>query len=249
MAGIIRYFDLELKRLKVDLRLKNRANREAIEQEKPNVVIIATGGRANILPNWGYEDNLCVSSWDVLAEKVEINEDDNVLVFDEFGGHAGSLTANFVASKTNFVEIVTPEPFVAADTGGTTFPIMYRELYGKNVIQTPNFILNKVYKEGKQMIAQITNEYTHQKEEREVDLVVVENGTLPNDELYWQLQKKSLNQGEVDLDCLYDFAPQPSFALMDKNPNDYLLFRIGEAVCPRNIHGSIYDAIRLCKDI
>ena len=81
---------------------------------------------------------------------------------------------------------------------------------------------------------------------REVDWVVVDHGTLPNADLYFELKPYSNNGGEVDYDALIEGNPQP------RNEDDSKLFdlyRIGDAVANRNIHAAVYDALRLVKDI
>jgi N-methyl-L-proline demethylase len=82
--------------------------------------------------------------------------------------------------------------------------------------------------------------------ERRVDHVVVNHGTLPNDELYFALKPQSRNLGRVDQDRLMAGLPQ----LCAANPQGrFQLFRIGDAVASRNIHAAIYDALRLVKDL
>jgi dimethylglycine catabolism A len=247
MAGIIRWFDMETKRLKIDRRLGVAADVSLILAEKPSIVVLATGGTSNTaeVPAWGVAEGLAVSAWDVLNGKVELKK--NVLVYDGIGSHAGFGVADYIASRGNQVEIVTPEPKVADDVGGTTFPIFYRRLYAQGMIATPNVSLVRVYSEDDKKIAVLRNEYTEQLEEREVDQVVIENGSLPNTELYWALKERSKNHGQTDIKTLYAAEPQPALAL-DLAPNEFLLFRIGDCVSMHNIHGAIYDALRLCKD-
>jgi dimethylglycine catabolism A len=247
MSGIIRWFDLETKRIGVDRRLGVEATAEVILAEQPDVVVLATGGRSFIdqVPEWGAKEGLCVSSWDILSEKVAPGK--NVLVYDSIGTHAGFGTADFLASRGSFVEIVTPDVKVADDAGGTTFPIFYRRLYSQGIIPTPNFWLDRVYPEGNKLIAVLRNEYTDAVEERAVDQVVIENGITPNVGLYWDLKERSLNRGQTDIDALYAAKPQPA---LDEKLGDgrFVMFRIGDCVSMHNIHGAIYDALRLCKD-
>ncbi|MCP4421042.1 MAG: N-methylproline demethylase, partial [Chloroflexi bacterium] len=82
--------------------------------------------------------------------------------------------------------------------------------------------------------------------ERTVDQVVIEHGTLPVDDLYFDLKVGSSNLGEVDLDALIAGKPQ---TLLNNPSGTYQLFRVGDAVASRNIHAAIYDSLRLCKDI
>lgn len=76
------------------------------------------------------------------------------------------------------------------DGGGTTFPIYYRRLYAKDVIMTPNVMLEEVYPEGYRLFAVLKNEYAGAEEERVVDQVVV-NGTRADDVLYRALMEVS----------------------------------------------------------
>ncbi|MBN9248710.1 MAG: NADH:flavin oxidoreductase [Hyphomicrobium sp.] len=247
MAGIVRWFDLETKRLGVDRRLETDATAEIVLNERPDIVVLATGGRSNSdqVANWGAKDGLSISSWDILSEKVAPAE--NVLVYDGISAHAGFGTADFLASRGCTVEIVTPDTKVSDDVGGTTFPIFYRRLYSQGIIPTPNHWLDRVYAEGNKKIAVLRNEYTDELEERVVDQVVIENGITPNTELYTSLKDRSLNHGQVDLKSLYAAEPQP--ALQEATGDGrFLLFRVGDCVSMHNIHAAIYDSLRLCKD-
>ncbi len=247
MAGIIRWFDLETKRLGVDRRLGVEATSDDILAEKPDIVVMATGGRSFIdqVPEWGAKEGLAVSSWDILSEKVAPGK--NVLVYDSISTHAGFGTADFLASRGSLVEMVTPDVKVADDAGGTTFPIFYRRLYSQGIIPTPNHWLDRVYAEGNKLIAVLRNEYTDALEERAVDQVVIENGITPNTDLYWQLKERSLNRGQTDIDTLYASKPQPSLS-ESTGDGKFLLFRVGDCVSMHNIHAAIYDSLRLCKD-
>ncbi|MDR5818582.1 NADH:flavin oxidoreductase [Caballeronia sp. LZ033] len=247
MAGIVRWFDMETKRLGVDRRLGVATDDKMIMAEKPDIVVLATGGSSftDQVPAWGVEQGLAVSSWDILSGKVEPGK--NVLVYDGVSTHAGAGVADFIASRGNTVEIVTPDVKVADDTGGTTFPIFYRRLYAQGVIHTPNYWLDKVYEEDGKKIAVIRNEYTEEQEERAVDQVVIENGITPNDAIYWKLKPESLNRGQIDMHTLFASEPQPSLS-EELGNGRFLLFRVGDCISMHNIHSAIYDSLRLCKD-
>ncbi|HEY2978121.1 MAG TPA: NADH:flavin oxidoreductase [Burkholderiaceae bacterium] len=247
MAGIIRWFDLETARLGVDRRLNTEADVSMIMDERPDVVVLATGGipHTDQNPEWAAAEGLSVSSWDILSGRVA--PQGNVLVYDGISTHAGSGVADFIASRGHLVEIVTPDVKIADDTGGTTFPIFYRRLYAQGVVLTPNYWLDRVYREGDKLVAVLRNEYTDVQEERVVDQVVIENGIRPNEALYWQLKERSVNRGQTDIDTLYASQPQPVLS-QQLGPAKFALFRIGDAVSMHNIHAAIYDALRLCKD-
>ena len=245
MAGIIRWFDMELKRLQVDVRCGVSADKSMILNEKPDIVVIATGGHnhLNENPHWT-EHKLADDGWDVLDGTVEVKA--NVLLFDGVGSQAGVSMADFMAHKGALVELATPDPMVGENVGGTSFPIFYRSLCDKGVIFSPNLMLENVYKEDDQLIAVLKNEYSGNIEEREVDQVVIENGTMPNESLYYELQSESRNKGIINLNLMYNHKPQAE--LTEPMDNGFLLYRVGEAVCSRNIHGCLYDSLRLAKD-
>lgn len=251
MAGIIRWFDLETIRLGVDRRLNTEADASMIMDERPDIVVLATGGlpHTDQVADWGAAEGLAVSSWDILSGKV--TPKGNVLVYDGISTHAGAGVADFIASRGHLVEIVTPDVKIADDTGGTTFPIFYRRLYAQGVMLTPNYWLDRVYKEttleGDKLVAVLRNEYTEVQEERVVDQVVVENGIRPNEALYWQLKERSVNRGQTDIDTLYASQPQPVLS-QPLGQGKFALFRIGDSVSMHNIHAAIYDALRLAKD-
>ncbi|GGB48772.1 dimethylglycine catabolism protein DgcA [Oceanisphaera marina] len=245
IAGITRWFALELARLKVDLRLNIAADMPAMMAENPDVVILAVGGTPFLEQNseWGAEEGLVVSSWDILSGKVEPGK--NVLVYDTICEFSGMSAADYLASKGSQVEMVTDDIKPGVGIGGTTFPTYYRSLYEREVIMTSDLTLQQVYREGDKVVAVLENEYTGQKEERVVDQVVLENGIRPDERLYYELKADSVNKGQIDLEALYAAQPQPS---LSHDGQGYLLFRLGDCVSQRNTYAAIYDALRLCKD-
>jgi hypothetical protein len=75
--------------------------------------------------------------------------------------------------------------------------------------------------------------------------VVIEHGTLPLDELYFELKPGSVNGGEIDYREMMSGQPQ---TVVRNTQGRYRLWRIGDAVASRNVHAAIYEALRLCKD-
>lgn len=246
IAGITRWYALELARLGVDVRLGTSADAALIRDEQPEVCILATGGQPFIdqEPEWGAAEGLVVSSWDILSGAVEPGK--NVLVFDSICEFSGMSVADYLSAKGALVELVTDDTKPGVGIGGTTFPTYYRSLYEKDVVMTSDLNLVQVYTEGDQKIVVLENEYTGQQEERVVDQVVVENGTRPNESLYYELKPESVNKGQIDVETLYANAAQP---VLSKPQNGMILWRLGDAVSQRNIHAAIYDALRLCKDL
>ena len=99
---------------------------------------------------------------------------------------------------------------------------------------------------GNKLTATIGTDYSDHSDEREYDQVVVNYGTLPLDELYFDLKPLSSNEGAVDQDALIAGDVQ---TIKRNDTGTFQLFRIGDAVSARNTHAAIYDALRLVKDL
>lgn len=241
--GITRWFAMEVERLHVDLRLSTEADAGAVRGIDPDIVILAQGGRPFLDHHaaWHWDESLVVSTHDLLAGRVEPAH--NVLIYDVLGEHQAMTCAEYLAEQGALVEVVTPDMMIGELLGGTTRPVIYERLYRQDVVFTPNQALTEVYTEGDQTIAVLTNEFTGAEEERAVDQVVVENGTRPNEALYYELKDESRNNGQTDLDALFAGQPQPAV-----DGDGFLLYRVGDCVSPGNIHAAIYDSLRLCKD-
>jgi len=226
----------------VALRFNTYAGEDEVLAEAPDLVIVATGG----LPNTGIVDgaDLVVSTWDLLAGDVAPAE--RVLLYDDNAQHPGMTAAELIAGAGSALEIVTPERFFAADIGGLNHVAYARALDRAGARITINKRVRAVSRAGNDLVVTIGSDYSDRLEERRVDQVVVEHGTLPLDDLYFALKPLSRNAGEVDYPALIDGRAQA----IERNPQGrFQLFRIGDAVSSRNVHAAIYDALRLCKDL
>jgi N-methyl-L-proline demethylase len=95
-------------------------------------------------------------------------------------------------------------------------------------------------------VATIGSDYGGVTKEQRHDQIVVNHGTIPMDELYFELKPLSRNLGAIDYEDLIDGKAQ----VVERNPEGrFQLFRIGDAVAARNTHAAIYDALRLVKDL
>ena len=121
-----------------------------------------------------------------------------------------------------------------------------RSLQKLDVTFTVTYRLESVERSGNALVANVGSDYGGVSRKRTVDQVVINHGTLPLDDIYFDLKPRSSNGGEVSYDNLIDGKPQ----IAVRNPQGkFQLFRIGDAVAARNTHAAIYDALRLAKDI
>ena len=229
----------------VEFRFNTWAEADDVTALNPDVVIIATGGMPNTeLFETGREQPHVISAWDLISGDVKPGQD--VLIYDESGDHPGLMAAEIAANAGARVEIMTPDRMFAPDIMAMNLVPYMRALQDKDVTFTVTRRLKDVAKDGNRLRATIGTDYSGFTSEKTYDQVVVNYGTLPLDDLYFELKPLSSNGGAVDHEALIAGRPQA----VTRNPQGaFQLFRIGDAVSARNTHAAIYDALRLLKDI
>lgn len=243
MISIIDWRMSQCEKYHVKFHFNTWAEAETITAENPDVVIIATGGlpHTDVLKKG---NELVVSSWDIISGDVKPGS--NVLVFDDAGDHAGLQAAEFLAKAGAKVEIMTPDRSFAPEVMAMNLVPYMRSLQKRDVTFTVTFRLESAERNGNQIVARVGSDYGGVEKERVVDQIVVNHGTIPLDELYFELKPLSRNLGETSYDQL--LAGQPQSVI--RNPEgQFQLFRIGDAVAARNTHAAIYDGLRIAKDI
>jgi 2,4-dienoyl-CoA reductase-like NADH-dependent reductase (Old Yellow Enzyme family)/thioredoxin reductase len=228
----------------VEFRYDTYAEAVDVTNETPDLVIIATGG----LPDTeilATGNNLVESTWDIISRSVKPGA--NVLLFDDAGDHAGLQAAEIIAAVGSHVEIMTPDRNIAPDVMNVNLTPYMRELLDKDVKFTIAQRLEDVVRDGGQLKAIISSDYREDlRMERAYDQVVVNHGTIPLDDLYFDLIPQASNSGEVDYNALTTGKAQN---IVTNPDGKFQLYRIGDAVSSRNIHAAVYDALRFCKDI
>jgi 2,4-dienoyl-CoA reductase-like NADH-dependent reductase (Old Yellow Enzyme family) len=243
ILGIVDWRVSECERDGVAFHYNRWAEAADILAEKPDVVVIATGG----LPNTSFlkaGEDLVTSSWDFLTGAVKPGA--QVMLYDDNGAHPGLTVGEFLAEAGAELEIVTPERILAPDVGGTSYPPYFKVFAECDVTITLNLRLVSVRRDGNRLVGLFHDEYGKRSIEKAADQIIVEHGTLPVEELYTELKEQSVNRGEVDYRALLGNRPQ---TLVRNTDGRFRLFRIGDAVASRNIHAAVFDALRLMKDV
>lgn len=227
----------------VRFRFNTYAEADTVLETRPDVVIVATGGLPHV-DVLSEGNDLAVSSWDILSGDVRPGR--NVLIFDDAGDHAALQAADVISESGATVEIVTPDRTFAPEIMGMNLVPYMRRLQGRQTTFTVTWRLVGLSRAGNGLRAVLGSDYGDAVQERLVDQVVVNHGTRPLDELYFELKPLSSNLGEVDYEALIGGRAQQ----LVRNPaGAFQLFRIGDAVSSRNTHAAIYDALRLAKDL
>ncbi|MBC7674455.1 MAG: NADH:flavin oxidoreductase [Rhodoferax sp.] len=242
MIGIIDWRMAQCAARGVEFHFNTYAEATDVTALTPDVVIIATGDMPDsAMLETG--NDLVVSAWDILSGDVKPGS--NVLLYDDAGDHAALQAAQLLAEAGAQVEIMTPDRSFAPDVMAMNLVPYMRALQDKNVTFTVTYRLRAVTRDGNLLRATIGSDYMELAKVRHFDQVVVNHGTQPLAQIYFDLKPLSSNLGAVDYDALINGRPQTVIG----GPEGFQLFRIGDAVEARNTHAAIYDALRLMKDI
>ncbi|WP_135448750.1 NADH:flavin oxidoreductase [Tabrizicola caldifontis] len=239
MIGIIDWRMAQCAARGVEFRFNTFAEAADVTAENPDVVVIATGGlpTTDVL---GAGNDLVVSTWDILSGDVKPGA--NVLLFDDAGDHAALQAAQVIAEAGSRVEIMTPDRTFAPEVMGMNLVPYMRALQDKDVTFTVTYRLLAVERAGNQLKATIGSDYMKLAKTSLYDQVVVNHGTQPLADIYFDLKPLSGNLGAVDYEALIGGRPQPEVP-------GFALYRIGDAVAARNTHAAIYDALRLLRTV
>jgi 2,4-dienoyl-CoA reductase-like NADH-dependent reductase (Old Yellow Enzyme family)/thioredoxin reductase len=243
MIGIIDWRMQQCTARGVEFRFETPADEADVHALDPDVVLIATGGspHTEVLTSG---NEFVVSTWDIIAETVKPRA--NVLLFDDAGDHAALQAAEFIGRAGAKLEVMTPDRSFAPEVMAMNLVPYMRSLQKLDVTFTVTYRLQSISRDGDQLLAIVGSDYGGVRKERRVDQVVINHGTVPNDELYFALKPRSRNLGELDYTRLLAGTAQEAAA----NPSArFELYRIGDAVAARNTHAAIYDALRLVRTI
>ena len=207
----------------------------------PDLVVIATGGLPHTEVIAGAD--LALSAWDVLSG--DAKPSGSVLIYDEAGDHAALQAAEKLVAHGCTVEIMNRERGLSAEILGMNFVPYMRALQDKGVTFTVARRLDALTRDGNGLRATIGTEYSDWTTEGHYDAVLVNAGTTPMDELYFELKPLSRNRGEVSIDALVAAKGDP---FPQRHPEAaFDLVRIGDAVAARNIHAAIFEAMRILR--
>ena len=182
---IIKFFEGQLPKLGVEVRLNTEATAEILMGENPDAVIVATGSTPYIPEIPGVEGSNVVSFSDVLTgADVGVN----VVLIDTQGTPTGPAVAEVLADQGKKVEIVTGLKWVGSDITPPVWHHLYERLLSKGVVMSP---MTGVARIGEDFVEtyHVVNPSVKRTIES-VDTVVIAAGGQANDALYRSLKGK-----------------------------------------------------------
>jgi 2,4-dienoyl-CoA reductase-like NADH-dependent reductase (Old Yellow Enzyme family)/thioredoxin reductase len=181
------YYQNQLKRLGVTVRLGVSVSRQMIEKEAPDEIIVATGGLPRAMPIPGAASGQAVQCQDVLMGKAETGK--KVVVVATDAGMEGLGTAEFLADQGKSVEVLISQENAGQDLEKMiTRSHLLSRLDRKNIVLTTGSHVEAL--QGKTIIASRRGEPYRIEN---VDTVVLSLGSASNDELLKSLSSLKTN--------------------------------------------------------
>jgi len=181
MSKPVAYYQHQLKKLGVTVRLGISVDRALIEKENPDEIILATGGLPKGKPIPGAESGRVVQGRDVLLGKAATGK--RVVVVATDGGMEGLGTAEFLADQGKSVEVLIPQYKAGQEVENVTSLHLFYRLNRKNIVLSTRTQLEAM--KGKTIIVSKGGE---QQRLENVDTVVLSLGSVSNDELLRSLR-------------------------------------------------------------
>lgn len=239
LTGIIDWRLSELEKLGVPIHYNAYMDEASIAALDPGLVILATGGTPQTA--FGPGADLAVSAWDIIGRQAKPAP--RVLVWDGTGRHPAPMAARVAQDAGAEVIYATIDATLAQDLTYAETTRWRTEFFRMGLAPLTDRRLVSVARDANRLTATLLNELTHQTTQLSVDQVIVDMGTIPDNELFEALRGGSDNDGITDIDALIHLRPQPRTQAASET---YELHRIGDAQASRNVHAAIYDAFRLC---
>lgn len=180
---IILWFERQLPKLGVDIRLGIDADSATVMAESPDVVVVATGSTAFVPEIDGVDLPHVLTARDALTDDSKVGR--NVLVFDVTGRAEAATTTDYLASKNHTVRFVTGMETVAPEMPSPARHHLLEALTRSPRVQIQTH--TSLYEIEKDSITAFNVVTWEPASIDEIDTVVVGAGGLADDSLFRQL--------------------------------------------------------------
>ncbi len=143
IGAVIRNEENQLKFLPVEIVLNKEVTAEFVMEQKPDVVIVATGSVPKESPLPGADGPHIFNVWQALLNEKDVGE--KVLFIDNDGHHQATATAELLAERDRKVHIVTSSPTIGSELGPPQDQYLsHQRLAQKGVTFTPDFAVVEI---------------------------------------------------------------------------------------------------------
>ena len=241
MIGIVDWLAAEVDHAGVDVRTGTFVEGDDVARLDADIVIVATGGMPETdLAEGGGEHAMTV--WDALG--AGRRPAGHIVITDVTGGHGALSLADTLAGSAQALTFVTTDRHAGRALGVQNVPVYLRNLVSAGAAILTDRTLVGVRRQGNRFVARLRHAYTRRIEDVAADTVIADSGVRSVTDVFDDLRGRSANLGEVDHEALVAIAPQK---LVANAEGTFRIFRIGDALAPRDIHAALLDANRLCR--
>ena len=186
LQWLMEYYESELERLGVEVKLNTEATAEMISQMNPDGTIVATGG-TSIVPGKipGIKGDHVYTIEDVLAGQSGL-KDKNVVVIG--AGMSGIETAEYLCAEGNNVTVVDMLDTVAPNA----YKVNVMDVMSRLQKNDTNFLLSHALKEIRDNTVVLEKLEDHSEVVIDADAVVLSLGFIPNNQLVKDLSEKGI---------------------------------------------------------
>ncbi len=174
----------QITRAEIDVRLGKKASTEDVLAEKPDAVIVATGGETFVPQIPGINKKIVVHADDLLSGREKL-EDGTIIVIG--AGMVGCEMADYASEKRKEVTLVARRR-CGHDVPARMRPMLFQRLEEKGVNMLKGLELREI-KENSVVLSDINDS---SRKELHADQVIMAVGYKPNDELVEELTNKSV---------------------------------------------------------
>ena len=108
---LIRYYETQLARHGVEVRLGEEMTRELCDRMKPDAIVVATGAALDVRGRYPTDGGTLLDVYDVLEDRIPVGQRVDVLS----GERAGLVCAEYLSAQGKQVTIVEPSDRIASD--------------------------------------------------------------------------------------------------------------------------------------
>jgi 2,4-dienoyl-CoA reductase-like NADH-dependent reductase (Old Yellow Enzyme family)/thioredoxin reductase len=183
LKPLISYFETQLKKLDVDIRLNTEANLDLIVSLGADVVLMAAGSSPSIPPIPGIDGKNVFTAIDILTGKVEAGK--TVVVIG--GGSTGCETAEFLLEKGRETIVVEMLPGLALDAGASERLRLLNRITALPIAFLTNTRCSEIKADGISVCGKDNTERFIK-----ADTVVLALGVRPNNALFQELHARGI---------------------------------------------------------